>query len=288
MLGVKSAANAVPAVARLRANACRRITTMLTTEYVPGAPIWVDLGTPDVDATAAFYGALFGWEFESAGPDAGGYGMFTLDGKTVAAVGPLTEEGAKPTWTVYFHTADADATAKAVEQAGGTVRFGPMDIFDQGRMAAFTDPTGAAFAVWQPGENKGLDAVTVPSTLCWTELYTTDPDRAKAFYQSVFDWTTEDVPMSGFTYTLVRPAGTGQEASQGGIMGMSEEMIGAGIPVHWQPYFEAADCDATVALATEKGGTVVMAGEDVEDVGRLAQLVDPSGAGFAVITSVAT
>jgi hypothetical protein len=27
-------------------------------------------------------------------------------------------------------------------------------------MAQFTDPTGAAFAVWQPGETVGLDAVT--------------------------------------------------------------------------------------------------------------------------------
>ena len=89
---------------------------MLTTNYVPGAPVWLDLGTTDVEAAASFYGALFGWEFRSAGPEAGGYGMFTLAGKTVAAVGPLTEQGASPAWTTYFHTFDADATAKAVEQ----------------------------------------------------------------------------------------------------------------------------------------------------------------------------
>jgi predicted enzyme related to lactoylglutathione lyase len=38
----------------------------------------VDLGTPDIDAAVRFYGALFGWQFQSAGPDAGGYGMLTL------------------------------------------------------------------------------------------------------------------------------------------------------------------------------------------------------------------
>ena len=152
------------------------------------SPVWLDLGTPDVDASAAFYGALFGWEFQSTGPEGGGYGMFTLGGKTVAAAGPLTEEGASPAWTLDFHTFDADATAKAVEQADGTVRFGPFDVFDQGRMAGFSDPTGPQFAVWQPGETKGLDAVNDPNTLCWSELYTTDPAAAKAFYQSVFDW----------------------------------------------------------------------------------------------------
>ena len=59
---------------------------MLSTNYVPGVPNWVDLATTDVDAAAAFYGAVFGWQFQSAGPDAGGYGLLTLDGKTVAAV----------------------------------------------------------------------------------------------------------------------------------------------------------------------------------------------------------
>lgn len=258
---------------------------MLTTNYVPGAPVWVDLGTPDIPATAAHFQALFGWEFLSAGPDAGGYGRFVLDGRTVAAVGPLGEEGAASAWTVYFHTSDADATAKAVEQAGGTVRFGPFDVFDQGRMAGFTDPTGAQFAVWQPGKNKGLDAVSEPDTLCWTELHTTDPDQAKAFYRSVFGWETQDMPMSGFTYTVISPSGGGEEASQGGIMGLSEEARSAGVTAHWLPYFEVADCDAVVAKASEAGGTVVMGPADLEGVGRMAALRDRYGAAFSVITS---
>jgi predicted enzyme related to lactoylglutathione lyase len=258
---------------------------MLTANYVPGAPIWIDLGAPDVNAAAAFYGAIFGWEFRSAGPDAGGYGMFALDGKTVAAAGPITEEGASPAWTLYFHTFDADATAKAVEQAGGKVRFAPSNVFDQGRMAGFSDPTGAQFAVWQPGATKGLDIVTAPNTLCWTELHTTDPAAATAFYHSVFDWTTEDMPMGEFTYTIVRPAGGGADSGQGGIMGINDEMLRAGETVHWQPYFEVTDCDAVVSKAAEQGATVLMPPDDVPNVGRIALVVDPFGAPFALLTS---
>jgi predicted enzyme related to lactoylglutathione lyase len=260
---------------------------MLTTTYVPGAPVWVDLGTTDVGAAAAFYTGLFGWEFQSAGPDAGGYGMFTREGKTVAAAGPLTEQGAQPAWTIYFHTLDADATAKAVEQAGGTVRFAPFDVFGQGRMAGFTDPAGAQFAVWQPGETKGLDEVTVPGALCWTELYTTDVEGVKAFYHSTLGWETEDVPMGAFTYTVVRPSDTGQEASQGGIMPISPEMASGGVTPRWQPYFEVADGDAVAVAASSHGGTVLMPPQDIEGVGRLALFADPFGATFAVITSVA-
>jgi predicted enzyme related to lactoylglutathione lyase len=260
---------------------------MLSTNFVPGAPNWVDLGVPDVDAAAAFYGAVFGWQFQSAGPDAGGYGMFTLGGKTVAAVGPLMEQGAAPSWTLYFDTPDANATADAVRKAGGAVRAEPLDVFTAGRMAQFTDPAGATFAVWQPGETKGLDAVTDPGTLCWTELHTTDPAAAKSFYGAVFGWVTQDMPMDGFSYTVIHPAGGGEDSSQGGIMPLSPEMTAAGMSTRWWPYFEVADCDAVVAKAAEQGGTVTAPAQDVPGVGRFATLADPAGAPFAVITSVA-
>jgi uncharacterized protein len=258
---------------------------MLTTNYVPGAPNWVDLGTPDVDAAAAFYRAVFGWEFQSAGPDAGGYGMLTRNGKTVAAVGPLME--AHPSWTIYFETLDADATADAVKRAGGVVRYGPTDVFTAGRMAQLTDPAGATFAVWQPGEVKGLDAVTEPGTLSWTELYTRDPAAGASFYAGVFGWATQEMPMGDFTYTVIRPAGGGDDSGQGGIMPISPEMAGAGVTPRWLPYFEVADCDAVVATTAEQGGSVLVPAADLPEVGRFATLADPAGASFAVITSVA-
>jgi predicted enzyme related to lactoylglutathione lyase len=30
--------------------------------YAPGTPSWVDIGSPDLDKTHAFYTGLFGWE----------------------------------------------------------------------------------------------------------------------------------------------------------------------------------------------------------------------------------
>ncbi len=260
---------------------------MLTTNYVPGAPNWVDLGTSDVDAAAAFYRAVFGWEFQSAGPDAGGYGMFTLNGKTVAAAGPLMEQGAEPSWTLYFDTPDASATADAVKRAGGSVRADPMDVFTAGRMAQFADPAGAAFAVWQPGEIKGLDAVNDPGTLCWTELLTADAGAAASFYTAVFGWEAQDVPMGEFSYTVIRPAGGGEDSGQGGFMPISPQMAAAGLTTRWVPYFEVADVDAVVATASEQGGSVNVPAADVPGVGRFASLLDPAGAAFNVITSVA-
>ena len=177
-------------------------------------PGWT-LGAPDVARAAEFYGSVFGWQFESAGPEAGGYGMFTQGGKVVAAAGPLTEQGAAPSWTLYFKTSDADATAGAVRKAGGAVRAESADVMSEGRFAQFTDPAGAMFAVWQPGNTKGLGAVNDPGTLCWTELATPDVPGAKSFYSDVLGWETDDQPMGGFTYTVIRPAAVRTAARAG-------------------------------------------------------------------------
>ncbi|MFD8082748.1 VOC family protein [Kitasatospora sp. NPDC059722] len=258
---------------------------MLSTDFALGAPNWVDLGTPDVEAAAAFYRAVFGWEFEPAGPQAGGYGFFVLDGRTVAAAGPPTEEGATSAWTLYFGTSDADAAAKAVETAAGTVRVPPTDVFDAGRLAHFTDPTGADFAVWQPRATRGLDTVAAPGALCWTELYTTDATAARDFYRTVFAWTFRDVPMGpGLSYATFSPVGDGPHGEQGGIFQLLQDNLDAGSASEWHPYFAVTDCDTAFATATGHGATTLIPPMDAPGVGRLAMLTDPAGAVFALLT----
>ena len=260
---------------------------MLNTNFVDGAPVWVDLGAPDVARAAGFYGSVFGWKFESAGPEAGGYGMFTQGGKVMAAVGPLTEQGTAPSWTLYFKTSDADATAEAVRKAGGTVRAEPADVMSEGRFAQFTDPAGAMFAVWQPGNTKGLGAVNDPGTLCWTELATPGCARCQVVLPGCAR-LADRRPADGrvHLYGGIWPAGGGEGSGQGGIMPLSPEMTAAGATTQWVPYFEVADCDAVAAAVTANGGTVIVPASDVPGVGRFAVVLDPDGAQFAVITSV--
>ncbi|HEY7622680.1 MAG TPA: VOC family protein, partial [Solirubrobacteraceae bacterium] len=107
------------------------------TSYEPGTPSWVDLSTPDVDASARFYGGLFGWEVEAAGPpeETGGYAMFKLRGRNVAGVGPIMQEGQPPVWSTYVSTDDADGAVARAQEAGGSVVVEPMQVMDAGRMA---------------------------------------------------------------------------------------------------------------------------------------------------------
>uniref|UniRef100_A0AAU2JTV1 VOC family protein n=1 Tax=Streptomyces sp. NBC_00049 TaxID=2903617 RepID=A0AAU2JTV1_9ACTN len=253
---------------------------MLGTDFSTGSPNWIDLGSPDTGAAATFYGALFGWEFVSAGPDTGGYGFFQLGGKTVAALGPLTEEGARPAWMTHFNTPDIQATAKAVTAGGGRIRMEPVDVMGEGWLAQFTDPQGAEFACWQPGKTAGFGIASADNTLVWVELHVPDPVAEIAFYSGLFGWRSQEMEAPGMTYRVLSTAdGDQQDASFGGVapqMSGDEE-------ARWTPYFNVPDVDATVAKAKENGGAVVMPAADVPEVGRIAWLADPHGAVFALL-----
>ncbi len=246
------------------------------TEYAPGTPSWVDVSTPDMEATKAFYGGLFGWEATSF-PDMGGYTNFTMNGKLVCGAGPTMSSDQPPAWSTYISVKDADATAQAVRDNGGQVTLPPMDVMALGRMAVFQDPTGAFFSIWQPGEHKGAQIANELGSFCWNELDTRDMDTAKAFYTKVFPWVADTQGPAGMDYTQWRLNGR----SIGGGMQMGTQFP-ATVPPHWLTYFSVADTDATVAKAQALGGTAIMPAMDSPQ-GRFAVIGDPQGAVFAVI-----
>jgi predicted enzyme related to lactoylglutathione lyase len=250
---------------------------MEKTDYAPGTPTWIDLGAPDVPKAAAFYGALFGWEAEAAGPaeETGGYHTFMYKGRPVAGLGPAQNPG-PPYWASYFATADTDASVAKAKGLGATVLAEPMDVMGQGRMAVLTDPTGAVFSLWQAQAHHGAQLVNEANTWCWNELSTRDLDTAKAFYRDLFDAGLGGAP----EYVELEIGGT----SVAGMMPMPE-MIPAQVPPFWAIYVAVDDCDAAVAKAQGLGATLV-AGPMEVPVGRFAVLADDQGATFAVIKMV--
>ena len=248
------------------------------TSYEPGTPSWADLSTPDPRAAKRFYGELFGWEAEDAGPpeETGGYGMFRLRGKLIAGVSPLMSEDQPPMWSTYISTDDADAVVARAKDAGGQAMFDPMDVMDAGRMTFLMHPAGGAVGVWQPARHTGAELVNEPGALTWNQLHTRDQAGAAAFYEAVFGWKLAD-----FAGTTVFNLGERGIASVGDMPpGTPDE-----VPAFWMTIFASADTDATAAKAAELGGRVLAEPFDIEGVGRFAVLADPQGVAFGVITA---
>jgi predicted enzyme related to lactoylglutathione lyase len=117
----------------------------------PGAISWNELNTRDPDAAKAFYGSVFGWDFEDN--DMGEMGTYTSLKLGDGPVGGMLDMGARGVpeevpahWQVYFAVEDTDAAVDQAKQGGGSVMVEPIDI-PAGRFSILTDPHGASFAV---------------------------------------------------------------------------------------------------------------------------------------------
>ena len=245
------------------------------TGYQSGVPSWVDLATTDLDAAVAFYRQLFGWEGADTGAESGHYTLMSKEGRLVAAITPAAH-GGPPWWTTYVNVADADATAQRAEAAGGKVLAGPMDVMAAGRMAVFSDITGAAIAIWQPGEHLGAQLVNEPGSFVWNELNTSDLDRSRAFYGDVFGWKWA----GSDTYAEAQVDGR----TVAGVMPRPETMP-AEVPDNWLVYFATADLDADIDRLPALRATVAVGPMEIEGTGRFAIVVDPQGAVFGLFES---
>jgi predicted enzyme related to lactoylglutathione lyase len=247
------------------------------TEYAPGTPAWVDIGT-DVEGAKRFYGGLFGWDAADAGPpeETGGYGFFVQDGRLVAGYGPQQNPG-PPMWTSYVSVRDANETAALAREAGGTVVVEPMQIMEAGAMAIVQDPQGALIAIWQPGQHYGAQLVNEPGSLSWNELNARDVDVAKAFYSRVFGWDSETHTGGPMPYTEFKLGG----ASIAGMLPIPPQAPPQ-MPSHWLVYFAVDDIDAAAERVRALGGQVMMPRVQ-SPAGVLSIVADPQGAPFAII-----
>jgi len=124
---------------------------------LPDAPAvgdfcWHELATTDSSAAIAFYHELFGWEILTA-HDMGHMGVYNEYGLPGLPLGGLYTKPAgmpgPPTWLAYVRVADLDAAIARVKANGGTVVLGPHEVAGGDRIAVFTDPQGAPFALHQ-------------------------------------------------------------------------------------------------------------------------------------------
>lgn len=116
----------------------------------------------------------------------------------------------------------------------------------------------------------------MPNPFVHVELATTSVPKAKAFYSKLFAWKLKDLPMStpGGKYTMI-------DVGEGTGGGMMKQMC-PGAPSAWMPYVVVADIDKATKKAKKLGGTVMKDVTEVEGMGWLSIIVDPTGAVFGL------
>lgn len=113
----------------------------------------------------------------------------------------------------------------------------------------------------------------------WVDLQTTDTEAAKTFYGGLFGWAYDDQPMpQGGAYSMATLRGEHVAA----IASQSPQMRAAGMPPAWNTYLTVDSVDQVADQVEAAGGQLAMAPFDVMDAGRMAFIIDPSGAAVAL------
>ena len=248
--------------------------------YPPSHLCWIDLMSRDAMESAAFYGAVFGWEMvEKDMEGAGFYALFRLGGKVVAGLGEMTAnmrfDGMPAIWNTYINAFDVDEVVKRVPALGGRVFMEPGTVMTEGTIAGIEDPSSAHFFLWQPDAHIGCELTNLPGTWVWSELATSDAKKATEFYGQLFGWGFEQEAFSN-GYWMIRNG----DRQMGGIVSQDpqDEKASQG----WSVYFSVADLNKSVS-AIENAGGKSLSDSMPTSVGTIIDVEDNHGAGFKLI-----
>ena len=237
--------------------------------YPNGTFCWVDLGTNDAAGAKAFYGGLFGWEFDDLPTgEKGTYSTCRLDGRAVAG---LYDQAERPGWGSYISVEDVDRETGRARELGAEVMVEPFDTPGGGRVATVRDPAGAVVSLSQPGTNFGAELVNQDGAWTWNELVSADLPAGAKFYTQLFGWTAEDLPgaFPRTSFTL------GDLLVGGGHAPAPQEDPAP----RWTLTFWVPDADEAAATVQKLGGKVLLPPMDIP-VGRFTVVADPQGAAF--------
>lgn len=116
----------------------------------------------------------------------------------------------------------------------------------------------------------------LPGKFVWFEHLSPDIAKARAFYEPLFGWHIEAMPLGDRTYHLIL---NGNE----GIGGF--RTAEPGTPSRWASYLSVDDVDASFAAAIRAGAKPLGPPADFKPVGRGATLADPTGATLCLWTA---
>ena len=161
----------------------------LPTERLAGFPCWIELYTPDIDASAAFYRDLLGWEITRAEPGEPLTTEVHHDGRLIGSFEPADAAPGDPGWQVSFMVDDVRTAAAAAERIGGSVVVEPTGVTATMAYALAADPDGNVVGLLEDEDCEGPYPHQAGMPV-WFDVLASDLEPAERFYREVAGWPT--------------------------------------------------------------------------------------------------
>jgi len=237
---------------------------------------WFGVVSTDTDKAKAFYTEVLGWTTLTAPMGDREATMFVANGVPIAHLSSPAMPGIPSHWENYLRVKDVDASSAAVKANGGDILFPGTDI-PPGRFSVVSTPSGAALHLFhEASAEHSSNADVGEGGIHWTELHSTDVAADLKCLSAALGVDNDTFPMPDGDYFILK----GENGPLGGAMTQRAPKA----PAFWISWVEVADVDATLERVARYGGKVLMPTMNVDDVGRMALVADPTGGAFGVIT----
>jgi len=210
--------------------------------------VYADLSTYDLNTSKKFYSSVFNWTYYNSGED-----YWIAFSKNKEATGlyetpkKFQEMKMPPFWMSYIQVNDIEETVAKAKTLGGIIELVDLES-SIGKIALIRDPSGAGFTIYE-GDQLNVRTESTLNTMVWNELFVSDIEKVKAFYEGIFQWEIHKVGDTRYFIANTK----GEEISA--INQVSNEVKGK--YEYWSVYFGVKDLESTKKNVLSNGGTFV-------------------------------
>ena len=245
-------------------------------EHHVGKTIFVQLITPDLATSEAFYTGLLGWQFQTVANTRVPYAVALSNGHLVGGVAQRAipaGQHLQSAWLGFFSVPDVDNAVTLAAAHGAKTLAAPHDVPGLGREAVLTDPQGAVFGILASSSGDPPDILSPVGSWIWRSLLTSDPTSDAAFYNIVLGFDATPFPSESPSQHLLLVSGNYARATANSFPSNRPDMH-----PHWLNFVRVANAAQSTATATSLGGRVLIPPHPDRHGGMIAIVADPEGA----------
>jgi predicted enzyme related to lactoylglutathione lyase len=244
-------------------------------EVHQGQFVWYDLASHNPELAMAFYGKVFGWEFESLEGSTQGYNVIRMQGEQIGGVfglDPMYGEVAE--WVSIMSVSNVREVVGLNEEKGGKTLYKPTMMKGRGMSALIQDPQGAFVGVLRSDSGDPSYGEIRDHDFLWTELWTNDLSASLTHYKTVLGLDHEEIEVNNNPYFILKK----DDRKLSGAFSNPIE----GARSVWVPYIKVNDVKEITELARNEGAHIMLEPDEKVRNGTVAVLMDPTGAQFVI------
>jgi predicted enzyme related to lactoylglutathione lyase len=201
-----------------------------TNDY--GKIVWYNLVTPNIEDSKQFYGSIFDWTFQDI--DLKGQ-KFTIIKYNTTLIGSMLElpKADASLWLASVSVSDIKGIIKKYTDNKGKLLINSFNVSGTGEQVILEGPLGEKMAYIQNPASPVSFIDNGPNQWIWAELWSTNAETSKVFYESVWNSNTTASEVEERPYWYFENDGEK-------VAGMITNPV-EGSNTQWVPYINMAD-----------------------------------------------